>query len=84
MFDLLSLLTSDSIDQAVGNHVLKTIDNGLNCNWGLLSFRHLKIKYKKHSSLLCVSDFSFVCQDISVSLKLNKPWLTIVCYWYNK
>ena len=59
MFDLLSLLTSDLIDQAVGNHVLKTIDNGLNCNWGLLSFRHLKIKYEKHSTLLCVSDFSF-------------------------
>ena len=43
--------------------------NGL--NWGLLSFRHLKIKYKKHSTLVCVSNFPFVCQDISVSLKFT-------------
>ena len=43
------------MDHAVENHVLKTIDNGL--NRGLWSFRHLEILYNRNNSMLLLTSY---------------------------
>ena len=71
---------------ALENHVLKTIDNGLNLATGLLSFRHLKKflhtreNIRKTQFRFVFLNFPFMCQNTSAGLKFNRPRLSIVIF----